>query len=272
MTAARRETPQRCEGRYPVPQARDEPFEVTYRCALSVGHLGPHRSEPITDGADDRLGPIGIYERALRSIAANSCCTSCRETALVAEAALREAEPPQDESLAVAHARKQGAADGFQDGWHAALQRMREGDKLHDLGELVPCPSSLSASVIAGTGLEGQAGKPSAAKPSGPLPATSEHIDADNSLGESRPPAATPPPQLSIEVTEDEIRGLIGYVTWHGGAHVEGCPADDTCDCSGKLLNDAVNSVCRKAFDAQVQQAAAPRVSAVPLPHDQEKP
>jgi hypothetical protein len=96
MTAARRETPQRCEGRYPVPQARDEPFEVTYRCALSVGHLGPHRSEPITDGADDRLGPIGIYERALRSIAANSCCTSCREAALVAEAALREAEPPQE--------------------------------------------------------------------------------------------------------------------------------------------------------------------------------
>lgn len=40
--------------------------------------------------------------------------------------------------LRLAHARKQGAADGFQQGWHAALQRMREGDKIHDLAELVP--------------------------------------------------------------------------------------------------------------------------------------
>lgn len=35
----------RCEGRYPVPQTsppRDEPFEVTYRCALPTGHDGPH--------------------------------------------------------------------------------------------------------------------------------------------------------------------------------------------------------------------------------------
>lgn len=39
----------RCEGRYPVPQTappRDEPFDVTYRCALPKGHEGPHRSEP----------------------------------------------------------------------------------------------------------------------------------------------------------------------------------------------------------------------------------
>jgi len=35
----------RCDGRYPVPQtspARDEPFDVTYRCALPTGHAGPH--------------------------------------------------------------------------------------------------------------------------------------------------------------------------------------------------------------------------------------
>lgn len=39
----------RCEGRYPVPQTappRDEPFDVTYRCALLKGHDGPHRGEP----------------------------------------------------------------------------------------------------------------------------------------------------------------------------------------------------------------------------------
>lgn len=38
----------RCEGRYPVPGRRDEPFEVTYRCGLPVGHLGEHGS-----GADE---------------------------------------------------------------------------------------------------------------------------------------------------------------------------------------------------------------------------
>jgi hypothetical protein len=35
----------RCEGCYPVPQTsppRDEPFEVTYRCAKPNGHAGEH--------------------------------------------------------------------------------------------------------------------------------------------------------------------------------------------------------------------------------------
>lgn len=32
----------RCDGRYPVPHRRDEPFDVTYRCALTRGHQGPH--------------------------------------------------------------------------------------------------------------------------------------------------------------------------------------------------------------------------------------
>lgn len=31
---------ERCEGRYPVPMKRDEPFDVTYRCGLHQGHLG----------------------------------------------------------------------------------------------------------------------------------------------------------------------------------------------------------------------------------------
>lgn len=35
----------RCTGRYPVPQQRDEPFKVTYRCALPEGHDGPHGAE-----------------------------------------------------------------------------------------------------------------------------------------------------------------------------------------------------------------------------------
>lgn len=32
----------RCEGRYPVPTQREEPFEVTYRCSKPAGHAGPH--------------------------------------------------------------------------------------------------------------------------------------------------------------------------------------------------------------------------------------
>ena len=39
---AAREQADRCEGRYPVPGKRDEPFEVTYRCAKREGHAGPH--------------------------------------------------------------------------------------------------------------------------------------------------------------------------------------------------------------------------------------
>jgi len=42
--AALKETEQ-CEGRYPVPYPRDEPFRVTYRCALPTGHDGPHGAD-----------------------------------------------------------------------------------------------------------------------------------------------------------------------------------------------------------------------------------
>jgi hypothetical protein len=56
----------RCEGRYPVPPTappREEPFDVTYRCALPKGHEGPHGSgndspEPINGVPSDRSQPI----------------------------------------------------------------------------------------------------------------------------------------------------------------------------------------------------------------------
>lgn len=52
----------RCEGRYPVPAtspARDEPFEVTYRCGLHQGHDGPHKAfgdqaDPQSPAAQER--------------------------------------------------------------------------------------------------------------------------------------------------------------------------------------------------------------------------
>lgn len=34
--------PRRCQGTYPVPLSRDEPFPVTYRCVLVEGHSGEH--------------------------------------------------------------------------------------------------------------------------------------------------------------------------------------------------------------------------------------
>ena len=39
----------RCDGRYPVPGKRDEPFDVTYRCGRAPGHDGPHGPEDPPD-------------------------------------------------------------------------------------------------------------------------------------------------------------------------------------------------------------------------------
>lgn len=50
---------ERCDGRYGVPHARSEPFEVTYRCMLHQGHFGPCGSGVVTatayglDGSSD---------------------------------------------------------------------------------------------------------------------------------------------------------------------------------------------------------------------------
>jgi hypothetical protein len=39
--------------------------------------------------------------------------------------------------------------------------------------------------------------------------------------------------------------GLLAYIEWHGPLHDDDCPEDDTCDCSQKRTNDAVNSAYR---------------------------
>jgi hypothetical protein len=46
--------------------------------------------------------------------------------------------------------------------------------------------------------------------------------------------------------------GLEEYLVWHGPAHDEERPCDDTCECLGKPLNDAANA----AVDYVRQQAA----------------
>lgn len=43
-----------------------------------------------------------------------------------------------DAALRIEHARKQGAADGFQAGWHGALKRIAEGDDPKELADIVP--------------------------------------------------------------------------------------------------------------------------------------
>ena len=57
----------RCDGRYPVPGPRDEPFEVTYRCAMPTGHDGPHGGDyPTPEGTQElgsrfaSVGPVTI--------------------------------------------------------------------------------------------------------------------------------------------------------------------------------------------------------------------
>jgi hypothetical protein len=32
------------------------------------------------------------------------------------------------------------------------------------------------------------------------------------------------------------------YIEWVGAIHDDGCPEDDTCECSGKPINDGVNA------------------------------
>ena len=81
------------------------------------------------------------------------CCgkDSCHDAAKTTTALCpwcTHAHKAQRESLEVAHARKQGAADGFQQGWHAALQRVHEGDiHVNDLVKLVPVPLTCTWSL-----------------------------------------------------------------------------------------------------------------------------
>lgn len=49
---------------------------------------------------------------------------------------------------------------------------------------------------------------------------------------------------MSREIRE-RSESILKYVEWHGGIHDDDCPQDDTCDCSGKPINDGVNAACR---------------------------
>lgn len=112
------EVPERCEGRYPVPATsppRDEPFDVTYRCGLAKGHVGPHGSgagqadkvQPITDGPNNRLTPIPTDAPDFRDIEDRLRVHSLTRGTLAADAiaSLRQraeqAEQERDEARAI---------------------------------------------------------------------------------------------------------------------------------------------------------------------------
>lgn len=61
--------------------------------------------------------------------------------------------------------------------------------------------------------------------------------------------------ESSSSLTEWQRMGdaLKKYIEWVGGLHDDGCPEDDTCDCSGKPINDGINAAVRY-FDAALAQ------------------
>lgn len=69
------------------------------------------------------------------------------------------------------------------------------------------------------------------------------------------------PRTVTVTLTKQQLEDLHDYAEWHGGAHAEDCPGDDTCDCIGRPLNDAINRICLVGFDAF---AAAPALARSP--------
>lgn len=54
--------------------------------------------------------------------------------------------------------------------------------------------------------------------------------------------------QKGIDRAQAELlEALKQYIDWYGAAHEQGCPEDDTCDCKGKPINEAVNAAIAKA-------------------------
>ena len=58
-------------------------------------------------------------------------------------------------------------------------------------------------------------------------------------------------------LTPEFRKAFEDYVVHHGAIHDDDCPGDDTCECSGKRMNDAANEVCR-LLDALAEPPAQP--------------
>jgi len=129
----------------PVPPtiAMDDTFREAY--AQGYRHaLADVRAATVQPPGQDVLRELVAKWRA-NAVKGGGACECCLdECADELAAALSGASSPSgadSESLRVAHARMQGSADGFQRGWHAALLRVRDGDNISELDNLVPLPA-----------------------------------------------------------------------------------------------------------------------------------
>lgn len=107
---------ERCDGRYPVmPGKRDEPFDVTYRCALVKGHLGPHgngdtepMAHPPLDARPDPQQVRAFMQEIRASLPQGDgrweavCKTVCERVEAKLEALLASSAPEPTKELAEA--------------------------------------------------------------------------------------------------------------------------------------------------------------------------
>jgi hypothetical protein len=47
-------------------------------------------------------------------------------------------------------------------------------------------------------------------------------------------------------------QALLDYSRWHGATHERDCPCDDTCQCKGKAVDDAVNLILSRTEPSHV--------------------
>lgn len=209
----------RCLNRYLVPQLREEPFRVTYRCALPMGHGGPCGAEVETSplSAPTLRRCIACGHRWDATSSHGACddahyCGDCHRRAQQAEKAnevlrlvIRDLEADMRtwkelgtvDATTVVRLREAGTTE--------LPMYMRNGQWFVELG--ADEYKSLAAAVARLT-------------------------------AETR------------AITPDELRHLRFYVEASGGIHDEDCPQDDTCDCSWKPTLDAVNALCNRRDDS----------------------
>lgn len=68
-----------------------------------------------------------------------------------------------------------------------------------------------------------------------------------------------------------QIDLLYEYVADHAADHDDDCPEDDTCECSYKARNDAVNACCRFLRERRAYTPAPPSAPAPDCPECKQK-
>ncbi len=106
-----------------------------------------HKSPPLPEAVREQIERLRIFATDRMSSDSPAVLESMRQAAdtiehLAAAAQQERARPnARYTELQMQHARAQSNADGFQTGWHAALSRVEQGDRVLDLFELVPVAS-----------------------------------------------------------------------------------------------------------------------------------